>query len=104
MIHGDIDEVPLSQAEEFFASLYRQGKAAQLVRYWGENHVIQSPANYRDMWTRMLSWFDDYGDIARDNRGNLLFDGDYVKSRNGAPPLTPTDFLHFDEIGSGPTD
>jgi dipeptidyl aminopeptidase/acylaminoacyl peptidase len=101
MIHGDKDFVPLDQAEEFFSSLYRQGKAAQLVRYWGEGHLIESPANLRDMWSRVFAWLDEFGDIARDARGSLIFDGDYIQSRNGAPPLKPEDFLRFyTEAGS----
>lgn len=59
MIHGDMDTVPLQQAEEFFTALERQNKRAQLVRYWGEGHDPQSPANIRDMWQRIFDWFDE---------------------------------------------
>ena len=30
--------------------------------------------------------------------GDLIFDGDHVKLRNGAPLVKPEDFAHFDEI------
>jgi dipeptidyl aminopeptidase/acylaminoacyl peptidase len=96
MIHGDMDPIPLEQAEEFFASLYRQGKPAQLIRYWGESHVIHSPANVRDMWSRIFAWLDRYGDIARDSAGDMLFDGDHARSRAGAPPLEAADFLKLE--------
>ena len=59
IIQGDVDYVALQQGEEFFISLYRQGKRARFVRYWGEGHVLESPANIRDMWQRIFTWFDD---------------------------------------------
>jgi dipeptidyl aminopeptidase/acylaminoacyl peptidase len=96
MIHADLDSISMTQAEEFFASLYRQGKTAELVRYWGESHVIGSPSNVRDQWSRIFAWLDEYGDIARDAQGSLLFDGDCPSSRKAAAPLTPQDFLRFD--------
>jgi dipeptidyl aminopeptidase/acylaminoacyl peptidase len=58
IIHGDLDFVGLEQGEEFFTSLYRQGKRAEFVRYWGEGHVIQQPDNVRDMWKRIFAWFE----------------------------------------------
>jgi dipeptidyl aminopeptidase/acylaminoacyl peptidase len=64
IIQGDLDYVPIQQGEEFFTALYRQGKRAEFVRYWGEGHVMQSPANIRDMWTRIFAWFDQ-GDATR---------------------------------------
>jgi dipeptidyl aminopeptidase/acylaminoacyl peptidase len=65
MIHGDLDFIALSQAEEFFTALYRQGKPARLVRYWGEDHIISSPANVADSWDRILQWFDMHRKPAR---------------------------------------
>lgn len=61
IIQGDVDYVALQQGEEFFNSLYRQGKRAEFVRYWGEGHVLESPANIRDMWQRIFTWFDRSG-------------------------------------------
>jgi acetyl esterase/lipase len=58
IIQGDLDNVPIQQGEEFFASLYRQGKRADFVRYWGEGHVLSSPANIKDMWERIFAWFN----------------------------------------------
>jgi dipeptidyl aminopeptidase/acylaminoacyl peptidase len=95
MLQGDQDEIPIAQAEQFFSSLYRQGKPSELVRYWGEGHVIASPANVRDVWNRMIAWFDNYGDMTRDSTGSLVFSGDRARSRNGAPALTPEDFARF---------
>ena len=60
IIQGDVDYVAIQQGEEFFNSLYRQGKRARFVRYWGEGHVLESPANIRDMWERIFGWFDEF--------------------------------------------
>src|SRR5262249_596076 len=60
MIHGDMDSVPIQQAEQFFTALERQGKRARFIRYWGESHVIESPANIRDMWQQIYRWFDEF--------------------------------------------
>lgn len=56
IIQGEQDFEGIQQAEEFFNALYRLGKPAELVRYAGDGHVIESPANIRDMWTRILAW------------------------------------------------
>jgi dipeptidyl aminopeptidase/acylaminoacyl peptidase len=56
IMQGDLDFLGPEQAEEFFTALYRLGKRARLVRYVGEEHVIQSPANVRDMWMRIEEW------------------------------------------------
>jgi dipeptidyl aminopeptidase/acylaminoacyl peptidase len=57
IIQGDLDFVGIEQGEEFFSALYRQGKRAEFVRYWGEGHMIQQPDNVRDMWSRIFAWF-----------------------------------------------
>lgn len=60
MLHGDLDFVPIQQAEEFYTSLARRGKRARLVRYWGEGHVIYwSPANFADYWREIFEWFGE---------------------------------------------
>ncbi len=98
LVQGDMDDVvPIEQAEEFFRGLYRQGKRADFLRYWGEGHNFNNPANIRDLWHRMLAWFDEFGDISRDPQGNLIFEGDRVKSRGGQVPLKPEDFQRLDQ-------
>jgi dipeptidyl aminopeptidase/acylaminoacyl peptidase len=96
IIQGDMDYVVMQQGEEFFSALQRLGKRVQFVRYWGEGHVLESRANIRDMWTRILAWFDEFGDIARDAHGNIIVENDHIKSRGDAPKYTPEDFLKFD--------
>ncbi len=60
IVQGDMDYVAMQQGEEFFMSLYRQGKRAQFVRYWGEGHVLQGPANIVDFWQRIFAWFEEF--------------------------------------------
>ena len=64
IIQGDLDYVAIQQGEEFFTSLYRQGKRAKFVRYWGEGHVLESPANIRDMWKNIFIWFDTFSPVS----------------------------------------
>lgn len=60
LVTGDRDYVPSSQAEIMFTALYRQHKDAVLLTYWGEGHVLQSPANIRDMTLEVLGWLGDH--------------------------------------------
>ena len=60
LLHGDLDFVSIQQAEEMFSGLKRLEKEAELVRYFGEGHVLSKPANIRDSWHRIVSWFDTY--------------------------------------------
>jgi dipeptidyl aminopeptidase/acylaminoacyl peptidase len=69
IIQGDLDYVPIAQGEEFFSALYRQNKRAAFVRYWGEEHIVQSPANIRDMWARIYDWFDRFLGAAEKGSG-----------------------------------
>jgi len=64
---GDADAISLQQGEELFSALHRQGKDAELLSYWGEDHVLASPANVRDFHERMFDWFDCHFDPA--NKG-----------------------------------
>jgi dipeptidyl aminopeptidase/acylaminoacyl peptidase len=59
LVHGDLDNIPIQQAEEFYTALYRQDKRAALVRYQGEWHTIASRANVLDLWRRMGAWLEE---------------------------------------------
>lgn len=59
LIHGDQDFAGIQQSEEFFTGMYRLGKRARFVRYWGDDHSLDSPANIRDMWQRVFAWLDE---------------------------------------------
>jgi dipeptidyl aminopeptidase/acylaminoacyl peptidase len=41
-----------------FTQLYRMGKRARFVRYWGEAHNCGSPASIRHLWNEVGAWFD----------------------------------------------
>lgn len=56
---GDLDYVSTTQTEEFFTALTRLDKDAVMVRYFGEDHVYNSPANIRDMWQRIFDWYEE---------------------------------------------
>ncbi len=56
MFHGDQDPVQMAQAEEMFNALRKAGKEVEFVRYWGEGHILSSPANIQDAWKRILAW------------------------------------------------
>lgn len=98
IFHSDFDVFPIGQSEEIFAALYRLRREATYVTYHGEGHLTLGPANLRDMWQRTFAWFDEFLDISRDPKGNLVWDGEKVKSRSGALPLKPEDFARFDEM------
>jgi dipeptidyl aminopeptidase/acylaminoacyl peptidase len=81
-LHGDQDFVALSEAEQLFTALYRQGKRARLLRFWGEGHLIgASPANVRRKWEEIFGWLDEHCDIVRDADGTMIFEGNRPKSR-----------------------
>lgn len=96
LVHGDLDGVRIETSEGYFAALAAMGKPTQLVRYWGEGHGLKALANQRDKFMRVFAWFDRWGDITRDERGRMAFEGDRVKSRAGAAPLAPEDYAKFD--------
>ncbi|KVS53324.1 hypothetical protein WK39_03340 [Burkholderia cepacia] len=56
LIHGDADYVPLEQSERMFAALTQLKRDVRLIRYWGDDHVPQSPANIADRYRRMIDW------------------------------------------------
>jgi dipeptidyl aminopeptidase/acylaminoacyl peptidase len=56
LVHGDMDFIPIQQAEEFFTALYRQDKRVRFVRYHGEGHGPASKPAVLDFWTKMESW------------------------------------------------
>jgi dipeptidyl aminopeptidase/acylaminoacyl peptidase len=58
IVHGDMDGAPIQQGEQAFVGLYRLGKRARFVRYWGEGHVIGSAANVRHLWAQIFEWLD----------------------------------------------
>ena len=58
LAYGDLDEYSDGQGGEMFAALYRQGKDAKLLTFWGEGHVINAPGNVRRLYEEALGWLD----------------------------------------------
>lgn len=58
IFHGDLDAIPIGQAQEMFSSLHRQNKDVVLVTYWGEGHSFASPGTIRDYYRRAFAWLD----------------------------------------------
>jgi predicted esterase len=56
LIHGELDFIPIQQAEEFYTALFRQNKRVTLLRYAGEGHVLNDRANVLDLWQRIEKW------------------------------------------------
>jgi len=59
LVEGDQDFLEIQQSEEFFTGLYRLGKRARFVRYFGDDHSDYSAANSRDFWARLFEWLDE---------------------------------------------
>lgn len=59
LMTGDMDYVSTTQTEEFFTALSRLDRDAVMVRYYGEDHTYNSPANIRDMWRRIFAWYEE---------------------------------------------
>src|SRR5205085_7073579 len=59
--HGERDErVPLSQGQELYNALKRQGCVTQMVIYPRSPHAIEEPRLLLDCMKRNLEWFDRY--------------------------------------------
>lgn len=56
IFHGELDTIPIGQAQEMFSSLQRQDKDVVLVTYWGEGHRFASPGTLRDYHRRAFDW------------------------------------------------
>lgn len=72
LIHGENDGISSVEAEQMFHALLRQNKDAAFLRYWGEGHRIESPANIRDLWERVIPWLDEHLGVQRDSTGAML--------------------------------
>ena len=78
LIHSDMDGFDDANYKMFFTSLYIQKKAAKLLIYRGEGHSPSSPANIRDMWENIFSWFDRYLSVKRDSSGSMRLEDEDI--------------------------
>lgn len=75
LTHGDLDAAAnIDYSEDFFRALSAMRQPARLVRYWGEGHGLLGRANTIDLWQRGIQWFDCWGRIVRDEKGQMKFD------------------------------
>lgn len=58
LVSGDLDYVSIAQSERLYAALARLGRPVTLLRYWGEGHLLVSPANIADQYRRIFAWLD----------------------------------------------
>ncbi len=66
IIHSENDfRVPISQAEEYFASLIKNNVKAELVRYPEEGHELSrsgKPKHMKDRLMKIIEWFEIHKD------------------------------------------
>lgn len=55
---ADMDFTPATQAERMFSAILRTGGEARMVTYWGEQHLLWSPANIRDYYGQIFGWLE----------------------------------------------
>ncbi len=60
MIHGGQDGLSLAQSEAMYSALYRQGKDALLLVYWGAMHMPSAPGDVRDIYAQTFGFLDDH--------------------------------------------
>ena len=64
IIHSELDfRVPISQAEEYFASLVKLGVEAELIRYPEEGHELSrsgKPKHMKDRLEKIVEWFNNH--------------------------------------------
>lgn len=60
LLHGAQDQIPLAQSEAMYSALFRQGKDAELVTYFGALHTLTSPGDLRDAYARIFAFLDEH--------------------------------------------
>lgn len=61
LLHGEKDnDVPITQAEEFYIALKKLGVPARFVRYPNEGHGVRQPQHREHYYKEMFDWFERY--------------------------------------------
>ena len=61
IIHNDLDfRVPVSEGQQLFTALQRQGIPSKFINFPDEGHWIQKPANSRYWHNEIFAWLKDY--------------------------------------------
>jgi dipeptidyl aminopeptidase/acylaminoacyl peptidase len=71
----------LISSDAVFVGLQRLGKKVEYRIYENEGHVIARKANVVDFWKRRIEFLDEYLDIARDDRGQVILQDGRAKGR-----------------------
>ena len=89
IVAGDLDGSSMQNLEPFFSALVLRRVPARFVRYWGVGHFPRSVENRLDYYARVVRWFDYWGDIQRDEDGDIVLGRKGIKARpeKEMPPL-----------------
>ncbi len=61
IIHNDLDfRVPVSEGQQLFTALQRQGIPSKFINFPDEGHWVQKPANSRFWHEQIFSWLREY--------------------------------------------
>ncbi len=61
IIHNDLDfRVPVSEAQQLFTALQRQGIPSKFINFPDEGHWVAKPANSRYWHNEIFTWLRDY--------------------------------------------
>ena len=60
LLEGEFDFATSRPMERVYATLRGRGVPVEMAQYWGEAHVITSPGNVIDTWTRTERFFRRY--------------------------------------------
>ena len=61
ILHGEADpSVPVNQSYAFYRALRERNVPAELAIYPGEGHGIRDREHLRDLFARLLRWFETY--------------------------------------------
>jgi dipeptidyl aminopeptidase/acylaminoacyl peptidase len=66
LIHGAEDGLSAAQSEAMYSALFRQGKDALLLLYWGAMHGPSSPGDIRDIYDQTFRFLDDHLAVSGD--------------------------------------
>jgi len=61
LVHGENDnDVPITEAEQFYVALKDVGVEAVMVRYPREGHGLREPKHNVDLIERSMAWYDGH--------------------------------------------
>ena len=61
IIHNDLDfRVPVSEGQQLFTALQRQGIPSKFINFPDESHWVQKAANSRFWHNEIFSWIQEY--------------------------------------------